>query len=326
MLHFPESDGSHTAGAYAAELFLETRSGRLAAWGNALLGGFAAPDDVAEAVRSDGRRDPRGGGGARGTSGRGGAGIADAVAAAFRPGGDASDGPRHVVRWDGDECGLTFALGRLRAEGVSGFRLALPVPGHPLGLTGPAEFNARAMEAGEAVLTVGGRRALGLVPFEEWHGAGDSAEDGVTVVVWECTEVRDAPPADVPTLREAERELAEALREATEVLTRLDLAGGGSGAPGPQVQAALRIYRGGPVSSADGTLLAPGYPGEAARVLERARKVAALVTIAQTTGTGVAVSASEMTARSAALRPLERAARRAVVAAHNAAAERRGGA
>ena len=43
--------------------------------------------------------------------------------------------------------GLTLALGRLRALGVTGLRVALPAPGHPLGLSGPPEFNARALEA-----------------------------------------------------------------------------------------------------------------------------------------------------------------------------------
>lgn len=33
--------------------------------------------------------------------------------------------------------GLTLGLGRLRTLGVSGLRIALPAPGHPLGLSGP---------------------------------------------------------------------------------------------------------------------------------------------------------------------------------------------
>ena len=56
--------------------------------------------------------------------------------------------------------GLTLALGRLRALGATGLRVALPVPGHPLGLSGPPEFNARALEAEEAVVATGaGARA-----------------------------------------------------------------------------------------------------------------------------------------------------------------------
>src|SRR5581483_10978351 len=252
-----------------------TRAARLTAWGNALLGGHTSPDDAAEAIRG---RDER-----------------------------------HVVREDGEESGLTLGLGRLRARGVTGFRLALPAPGHPLGLTGPPAFNALAVEAGEAVLTVGDA-ALGLLPEVRRHG---TADDGVTVVVWDVHPVREVPPADVPTLAEAERELADTMRETTELLLRLDLAGAG-----PEVQRALAGYRATARDSGGELLLAPGYPQRAARVLESARRIRALCGIAGG-DQGAAVSAGEMAARAEALRPLERAARRAEVAAHNAFREER---
>ncbi|GGP67725.1 hypothetical protein GCM10010214_47460 [Streptomyces abikoensis] len=213
--------------------------------------------------------------------------------------------------------GLTLALGRLRALGATGLRLALPVPGHPLGLSGPPEFNARAMEAEEAVVVPG--TALGLVP--EVYEAGPEGDVHVEVV-WHCLAVRDAPPADVPSLSEAERELAEALREATEVLTRLDVAGSG-----PVARAALEAYRARAERSRE--VLAPGYPPRAARVLELAQRVGALIGIAYEPGDvqgrehGGAVSASEIAARAAALRPVERTARRARVAAYNAMVEER---
>jgi hypothetical protein len=103
----------------------EPRSGRLAAWGNALIAGLAAPDDVAGEVT----------------------------------GGDTV---HRVCGLPGETgpVGLTLGLGRLRALGVTGLRIALPVPGHPLGLSGPPEFNARALAAGEAVIAVGGRRSV----------------------------------------------------------------------------------------------------------------------------------------------------------------------
>jgi hypothetical protein len=262
----------------------EPRSGRLAAWGNALIAGLAAPDDAAQEVLAD-----------------------DSVHRISGLPGE--DGP----------VGLTLGLGRLRALGVSGLRIALPVPGHPLGLSGPPEFNARALAAGEAVIAVGGP-ALGLVP--EVTEAGPRGDVHVAVE-WQCLEVRDAPPADVPSLGEAERELAEALRDATEALARLDVAGAG-----PAAQAALEAYR---ARAARGReVLAPGYPPRAVRVLELAQRVGALVGIA--TGAqaehGAAVSASEIAARAELLRPVERTARRAQVAAYNAyveEAERRRG-
>ncbi|CAL9291096.1 putative protein [Streptomyces sp. SudanB135_2055] len=207
--------------------------------------------------------------------------------------------------------GLTLALGRLRALGARGLRVALPAPGHPLGLSGPPEFNARALEAEEAVICHGA--ALGLVP--EVYEAGPEGDVHVEVV-WHCLAVREAPPADVPSLGEAERELAEALRDATEVLTRLDVAGSG-----PVAEAALAAYRARAERGRE--VLAPGYPSRAVRVLEMAQRVEMLISLAYENGHGGAVSAAEMAARGEALRPVERTARRAQVAAYNSVVEER---
>ncbi|QDI71876.1 hypothetical protein CD934_26675 [Streptomyces calvus] len=257
-------------------MFSEPRSGRLAAWGNALLAGLVSPDDAVLAIVGE-----------------------DAV--------------HRVEGLPGESApvGLTLALGRLRALGVSGLRVALPAPGHPLGLSGPPEFNARALEAEEAVVCHGA--AFGLVP--EVREAGPEGDVHVEVV-WRCLPVREAPPADVPSLGEAERELAEALREATEVLTRLDVAGSG-----PVAEAAIDAYRARAERGRE--VLAPGYPPRAVRVLELAQRVRALVSLAGANGHGAAVSASEMVARVAALRPVERTARRAQVAAYNSVVEER---
>ncbi|MET9041494.1 hypothetical protein ABZX34_01090 [Streptomyces sp. NPDC004362] len=254
----------------------EPRSGRLAAWGNALLAGLVSPDDAAAAIVED-------------------------------------DASHRVEGLPGEPgpVGLTFALGRLRALGTSGLRVALPAPGHPLGLSGPPEFNARALEAEEAVLCHGA--AFGLVP--EIHRSGPDGDVHVEVL-WHCLPVREAPPADVPSLGEAERELAEALREATDVLSRLDVAGSG-----PVAEAAIDAYRA--RAERGGQILAPGYPPRAVRVLELARRVGLLISVAYENGHGGAVTASEMAARTDALRPVERTARRAQVAAYNAVVEQR---
>lgn len=255
----------------------EPRSGLLAAWGNALLAGLVSPDDAALAIVGQ-----------------------DAVHRVEGLPGEA--GP----------VGLTLALGRLRGLGVTGFRVALPVPGHLLGLSGPADFNARALEAEEAVVTFGA--PYGLVPeVREAGPAGDLHVD----VVWQCLAVREAPPADVPSLGEAERELAEALRDATALLSRLDVAGSG-----PVAEAAVDAYRARAERGRE--VLAPGYPPRAVRVLELAQRVGALVALAGGGGHGGAVSASEMAARAVALRPVERTARRAQVAAYNSVVEARG--
>ncbi|MFD9196492.1 hypothetical protein ACFWCA_50945 [Streptomyces phaeochromogenes] len=254
----------------------EPRSGRLAAWGNALLAGFASPDDAVVAIVGE-----------------------DAV--------------HRVEGLPGETApvGLTLALGRLRALGVTGLRVALPAPGHPLGLSGPPDFNARALDAEEAVVCHGA--ALGLVP--EVYEAGPDGDVHVEVL-WHCLPVREAPPADVPSLGEAERELAEALRDATEMLSRLDVAGSG-----PVAEAAIDAYRARAERGRE--VLAPGYPPRAVRVLELAQRVGLLISVASENGHGGAVSASEMAARSEALRPVERTARRAQVAAFNAFVEER---
>lgn len=254
----------------------EPRSGRFAAWGNALLAGLVSPDDAVLAIVGD-----------------------DAV--------------HRMEGLPGESApvGLTLALGRLRALGTTGLRLALPAPGHPLGLSGPPEFNARAMDAEEAVVCHGA--AFGLVP--EVYEAGPDGDVHVEVV-WHCLPVREAPPADVPSLGEAERELAEALREATEVLSRLDVAGSG-----PVADAAIDAYRARAERGRE--VLAPGYPPRAVRVLELAQRVGLLISLAHGNGHGGAVSAGEMGARAEALRPVERTARRAQVAAYNSVVEER---
>ncbi|MFJ4199453.1 hypothetical protein ACIP2Y_07415 [Streptomyces sviceus] len=255
-------------------MFSEPRSGRLAAWGNGLLAGLVSPDDAVSAIVGD-----------------------DAV--------------HRVEGLPGETAavGLTLALGRLRSLGVTGLRVALPAPGHPLGLSGPPEFNARALEAEEAVVCHGA--ALGLVP--EVYEAGPAGDVHVEVV-WQVLPVREAPPADVPSLGEAERELAEALREATEVLSRLDVA-----ASGPVAEAAIGAYRARAERGREA--LAPGYPPRAVRVLELAQRVGLLVSLAYENGHGGAVSSAEMRARGEALRPVERTGRRAQVAAYNAYVE-----
>ncbi|MFJ9520716.1 hypothetical protein ACIRPK_20990 [Kitasatospora sp. NPDC101801] len=248
----------------------EPRSGRLTAWGNALLGGFTSPDQAAEAVL----------------------GADQSHRFTGLPGDP--DGELHSPAW---------ALGRLRSLGATGLRLARPAPGHPLGLTGPAPFNAAALTAGEAVLAVG--LPIGFVPEVEVYGP--QGDQGVRVL-WRCSTVNEGPPADVPSLHEAERELADSLRETTRLLTQLDVAGAG-----PEAVRALTEWR----RRGHTELLAPGYPPRAVRVLESARQITALLAIALD-GHGAAVSATEMTARREILAPLGRTARRATAAAYNA--------
>ena len=139
----------------------EPRSGRLAAWGNALLAGLVSPDDAVLAIVGE-----------------------DAV---------------HRVEGLPGESGARRAHAGARAgcgrSGRPGCGSRCPLPGHPLGLSGPPEFNARALEAEEAVVCHGAR-ARARARGDEAGPAGDVHVE----VVWHCLPVREAPPADVPSL------------------------------------------------------------------------------------------------------------------------------
>ncbi len=184
---------------------------------------------------------------------------------------------------------LILALGRLRGLGARRAGLALPVPGDPLGLAGPAGFNADVLEVGEGVVLEG--TDLGLVP----HRAGAG-------VVW------TAHPAlsrrQVPDPSEADGALRQALVSTTEALVELEVARWR-----PEVADELMALRG---------RLDLGVPAGTA---PRAVRMAALATRCRTIVSvalgddGASVTALEADRRRAALDPLDRAARRALVAA-----------
>jgi hypothetical protein len=181
---------------------------------------------------------------------------------------------------------LARALVRLSAAGVAGLRLVLPRPGDPTGLAGPADFNERAVDAGAAVLCLGGPGPfLGLVP--------------VGRAAWQAFPVNPAGPAAL-TVAEAERDLTSAIRAATEELSRLDV-GRWDPAAGPLLDQ---------MRSDTVALLPPSSPPQAHRLLALAQRLRAAVDIASA-GEGGAVSTSEMRMRSAVLRNLDRAVRRA---------------
>jgi hypothetical protein len=245
-----------------------SRSGRLVAWGNAVLAGLVSPDTAADQVR----------------------------------------GPDSCHRVNGTaDTTLPVLLAGLRSSGVRGLLLVLPVPGDPSGLPGPPTFNTRALDAGQAVLTIGGR-PQGLVP-----GVDPVDPDGPpdTVVRWHAEPVQARAGYDLPSLAEAERELTDTLREVTVALAELDLARWR-----PQLAEALSEIRSG--SGAPG--LAPGYPGRAHRVLASAQRLAAIADLVRTDPAGAAATGSTAS-RDALLRPLATAARRATVAAFNSVAE-----
>lgn len=242
------------------------------AWGNAVLAGLVSPDTAAERIAGH-------------------------------------DECHRVLGLAGqDEDTLTVTLARLRNTGATGLRLVLPVPGDLLGLPGPNEFNLDALDVGEAVLVDGSfanAAAWGLIPAvcEE-----DPDYCPGTPVQWHARPI-NAGTMDLPSLGEAERELAETMRAATDALDALDVARW-------RPEAADRISE--IRSGRGGDLLAPGYPQRAHRVLALAQRVAAIAELASDDDGG-AFNINGMSGRDAELRQLARAARRAQLAAYNSA-------
>lgn len=253
------------------------RSARLVSWGNAALAGRVSLDTAAER-------------------------IVDGDVVHRLVGLPQEPGP----------VSLPLALARLRGiGGISGLRLALPVPGDPSGLPGPVDFTVAAVAAGEAVLTVG-HPALGLLPAAAPY-AGPLGR-GMSVR-WDARPVSAGPagvPPAVPTLSEAERALKEALGDATEALIDMDLARWR-----PELAEWLHDLR---ADRAMAGVLAPGYPPRAAAVLGLARRVGGIAALAQTDD-GASASAGQLTRRTAVLRELAAASRTAQVAAFNAVLE-----
>lgn len=199
------------------------------------------------------------------------------------------------------EVPLRAWLAGLRPAGLTGLRLALPAPGDPLGLTGPPEFNAAAIEAGEAAVALLDGTAVGLVPAEDRRGSSYSG------TCWRVFSARTDPP-DVPSLADADRGLTAAMREVTEIMTTIDDING-------ERSAALKALR----NDADSGL-APGYPARAHRVDAQAGRLGLIHALAQRTA-GHTVTGHQAAARAKALTVLDRAVRRAHVAAHAAVFE-----
>jgi hypothetical protein len=184
---------------------------------------------------------------------------------------------------------LILALGLLRTERATGAGLALPEPGDPVGLGGPPSFNAEALDAGEAVVLRG--VDLGLVPVRA--GAG---------VVWRCLVASER--RQVPDLAEADTLLRAALPRAADELASLDVARWR-----PEVADELMALR------RPQLLTVPdGMDARAQRMVALAMRCRTIVELALADDGG-SVTALEADRRREALLPLDRAARRALVAA-----------
>jgi len=184
---------------------------------------------------------------------------------------------------------LILALGGLRSAGALEAGVALPVPGDPLGVAGPSAFNTDAIDAGEAVVFDG--VDLGLVP----HRTGSA-------VTWVCQPA--VARRQVPDLPEADTSLREAVLVAANTLAELDVARWQ-----PEIADELLNLR----RPAD--LHLPASTAQRALgVLSLATRCLCVVELAMEYD-GAALTAPVVDRRRAALLPLERAARRGVVAA-----------
>lgn len=184
---------------------------------------------------------------------------------------------------------LILALGRLSTAGGTAAGLALPVPGDLLGLGGPPHFNAEVVEVGEGVVVEGA--ALGLVP----HRIGSGVQ-------WQCHQA--VTERAVPDLSEADVALRAALLDGAQRLADLDVARWR-----PEVADELMALRR-HVDLAVPTGMAP----RAVRLAGLATRCRTIVELALVDDGG-SVTSREADARSAALRPLDQAARRGLVAA-----------
>jgi hypothetical protein len=186
---------------------------------------------------------------------------------------------------DGGWLALLLAL---RRAGATGAGLALPAEGDPVGLGGPPSFNARALAAGSAVVVA--EAAVGLVP-----------ETRAGSVAWRRMA---ADRRQVPDLGEADRMLRRVLSTTADALADLDVARWR-----PEVADELMDLRRPALDAPP-----PGVPAACAGLAARGLRAVRIVALAGRDD-GAAISAYEIASRRAALRPLDQAARRALVAA-----------
>ena len=203
-------------------------------------------------------------------------------------GGDAT----HLLAGsDGTAEPLLVGLGALRSRGADAFGAAVPAEGDLVGLGGPGAFNIAALEAGEAalVLDAAGFVVTGLVP--ERVGAA---------VTWRPL---PAERRQLPDIGEADRELRAVLLEAAEALARLEVARWR-----PEVADRLMNLRHRAL-----VVTPPGVPERCADLAARGIQALEIADLALEDDGG-ALTAHEAGARRAAIAPLGRAGRRALVA------------
>jgi hypothetical protein len=209
------------------------------------------------------------------------------------------DDAPHLVRGlpeHEDYVPLYEALGLWRRRGAA-VRVMLPVPGDVRGLPGPSGFRGSALDAREAV----GGAGIALVP----EYAPSSAPP---TVAWHAFET-DEPPYDEHLLGDAQFQLASAIRDAASEMAAADVPGWMDDF-GPALRDARR--------AGETVNVPPGHPPRAVALLAQAERLQAVLDIAALDPVGGAYDRTGISARRDALRPLEVAVRRALLAGYNA--------
>ena len=197
---------------------------------------------------------------------------------------------------------LAWTFGRLRKLGVTGTCALWAAPGHPAGLPGPPDFNARAIARSGAVVTLDGP-PLGILPDITTVGPDD---DYLVRLEWHVEQVQRHARPFASSLAEAERNMVNALHQGLTALEQLDVAQWRD-----DVLDVMRSW------DDDEVLLAPpGLPDRAYRLIAQTERLMGVVDLALA-DEGGAVSASEAAVRQAALSRLVPAIRDASTAAWN---------
>ncbi len=181
-------------------------------------------------------------------------------------------------------------LGEIRRRGVSSISAALPSPGDLLGLGGPSAFNIDALEAGQALVLRG--IGLGLVPTER-----------TVETTWVASAA--SPPAYLPDVATADRELKERLIETADALAALDVASWSSDAADALINLQTPVAFDAPMTF--------GSPA-ASRVMAAGLRCREIVRLGLR-DEGGSLTAAQSSARRDALLPLRQVASAAVVAA-----------
>ena len=267
----------------------------LSIWANAWLAGAAAPDDVLDALSLWAPTHS--------------VTAYDSVAA-----------ERTGLPWpDLDDAGAVSLLQTMRtaarpAGSSPTIALALPIPGDVRGLPAGTQFGRDAIAAGEAIIVGLPESAIGLVPDLEYEDSVDSA-DGfecgpeLSSLSWTVYSLSALPAAEHVDLGDAEYTLRSAVRAAADALGALR-----AGAPGGELADPRRMVEE-VLESTQAHRIPDHAPTRAARVLENAAHVDAIITVSSGLIPSGLQSSSEVQLASDALRPLTSVVRSARLAA-----------